>query len=329
MTRHLSLALFLALTACDGLADDSLAGVHLGQLRGRLTGAPPDDPALDLAMLWRPANHEDAACEAGHSMDFNSIVQPLEWSQTGDGGFLIDLIGSPPAGTLHALGWPNDYLPLDASAPEADGAVGVVTAYRDDNGNGQLDLCHEVDCPDTVLGMSNIEPVFSSMPDHEAHLGAFSDSPSSILFLTAPWRPYGVREIPAGYAVQRADADLAAGERFLDAFDPAVDIEVPLIGVDDLVYSICDGGCSRQLAHGDPTCPDLETAWCTFATEMAPADAVPAGTRCEGAAQNNIVWCTHVWVRISGGGCAPMFETWYGCPYEDPENPPADPWYCL
>jgi hypothetical protein len=115
--------------------------------------------------------------------------------------------------------------------------------------------------------------------------------------------------IPAGYAITRARADLADGERLVDALDPTMNIEIPLLDLPVLDRLACDRGCLGSFSHGSRACPDLETSWCKLAVEMPPPDAEHDRIH-SGDGDTN---CFHSFRRETRG-CDELVETWYSCP---------------
>lgn len=213
-------------------------------------------------------------------------------------------------------------------------AEGVLVAYDDRDGDGQLDLCSDATCTDRILGASNPAAPFLHREvvhqDPDGYLGwsllddAYPEVARSLLYVEEAWKPYGVREIPAGYAVWRMDADVAAGERFLDAFDPTIDIEVPVVDSPVLDQLACEGGCDVRFAYGSPDCPDLETTWCTLRPQLPPAGVVwVSGGGCADGQ------CIVGWQRLTIEGCTRRLETWYSCPTPPEEAPLIDGYWNL
>jgi hypothetical protein len=181
-----------------------------------------------------------------------------------------------------------------------------------------------VPLPDTLGGSELGLDEYDALPD------AYQDSQTSLLFTTEPWKPYGTREIPAGYLVQRDKADVASGQRFLDGFDPDMNIEIPLSGSRLLDRFSCDGGCVGGFAHGQAECPDLETGWCTVTPEIPPADAEFRGVQCRYLAPDSSdeEICNPVWSKVTWG-CDRFAELWLGCPVPGPDSDPDLTWSCL
>ncbi len=327
--------------ACDELADDSKPGRSFGRLQGRLIGEIPDGVNLELAIVWRgEATEDDPTCVP--IARNQPIVQAVSWSVIDETHFRIELDGPPPADAVHGgLGDGGDQ--AGGGTLPAERGDGVLVAYDDRDADGQLDLCRDATCTDRVLGASNpgapfIEPAGSPVANVPGGWGgieaAYPDSPMSLLYVEDAWKPYGVRELAAGYAVWRADADVGEGERFLDAFDPAIDFEVRLTDSPILDQLSCEGGCEVDFEYGSSDCPDLETTWCTFDRERAP----DGGALIEVRFTASMDACTPVWYRIAYAGCTRRIEQWNGCPDADACMPDtgvydSDPdswdWSCL
>jgi hypothetical protein len=345
-----ALALGLILTACDGLADDTNTGKRLARLSGTMTGTMPDEP-LRLAAVWKYAGGYSLG--AGSCAPWESdavteqIVQEVDGSLIEGNRFEVDL-DAPPADDAFYPGHDDDSW-NDPEHPEwsipFEYAIGVLIAYADRNGNGRLDRCDGPTCTDRVMGTSNGDGGFVpfgqsvdgaasielGVDDYLALPDAYEDSASALLFTTEPWQPYGAREIPAGYVVQRMRADVAAGERFFDGFDPAMDIEIPLSGSPILDGFACDGGCIGSFVHGEAECPDLETGWCSVAPEMPPPDAEYRGVQCRPVGGENGYYreaCNPVWSKVTWG-CDRFAELWLGCPVPGPDSEPDLTWACL
>lgn len=350
-THVLPLVAILTLTACDELADDSNNGKLLARLSGTVVGALPDEP-LRLATVWKLSGGYQYGVGSCSSWEAGSqtqqIIQEVDGLAIDDSHFQVELDSAPPEDAFYPSLADGDQID-DPEHPEwsipFDWAIGVLVAYADRNDNGRLDRCHDATCTDRVLGTSNADGNFLVLPlpqDGAAstELGideffalpeGYQDTQSALLFTTEPWRPYGVREIPAGYVVQREEADVASGQRFLDGFDPDMHIEIPLSGSPLLDELSCDGGCVGSFVHGEAECPDLETGWCAVTPEMPPADAEFRGVQCrevyrDGNPVDEI--CSPVWSTVTWG-CDRFAELWLGCPVEGPGSPPDMTWSCL
>jgi hypothetical protein len=348
--RRYALALGLILTACDGLADESSTGKRLARLSGTMTGTMPDEP-LRLAAVWKQAGGytlgagECAAWESDAVTE--QIVQEVDGSLIEGNRFEVDFEAAPPDDAFYPGHDDGDW--DDPEHPERsipfEYAIGVLIAYADRNGNGRLDRCDGPSCTDRVMGTSNGDGAFVpfgqsvdgaastelGVDDYLALPDAYQDTASSILFTTEPWRPYGAREIPAGYVVQRLTADVADGQRFFDGFDPSMDVEIPLVGSPILDGFACDGGCIGSFVHGEAECPDAETGWCSLAPEMPPADAELRGVQCRPVNDENQPYremCNPVWSRVTWG-CDRFAELWLGCEVAGPDSAPDLTWSCL
>jgi hypothetical protein len=309
-------------TACSGLADDSAHG-NFGTLRGQLTLSQPPDPP-QLAIVW----FSQAPTGGGGIAHLAEKVQEVTGTMTGD-RFEISLGTAPPSGAVNDLDWfQHDY-----SVPEH--AEGVLIAYADGNGNGKLDPCVGTTCVDHVLGTSSADDGYLGFLQASdlAVQSAYTDSPSALLYVPTPWQPYGVDQIPAGYAISRDKRDLADG-RIVDAFDPAMNIEVPMIGSPLLDQLTCTAGLYvNAFTYGDPDCPDQQTTGCTRKPQMPPADAAHSGVQCwyeggSGAGSGDQQICTDTWAA-SVYGCAFEQAQWWGCPAATADDAAAHPCSCL
>ena len=342
-----ALALALALTACDRLADDSDTGKVLAHLSGTVSGPMPDDP-VRLATLWTIASSSGDECAPWEFEAKNAaVIQDVDGYLIDGSEFEVELDAAPPVEAFFPGLNQDGY--QDSEHPERslpfDHATGVLVAYADRNDNGRLDPCDDSNCADRVLGTSNPDGYFltfltSGDPVANTDLGideyfalpeAFAGTPTSLLFTTEAWKPYGTREIPPGYVVVRDEADVASGERFLDGFDPDMRIEIPLVASPVLDQLSCDGGCVSSFVHGEAECPDQETGWCSVTPEMPPTGAEFRGVQCRTIYRDgnpvgescNPVWSTVTW------GCARSAELWLGCPVAGPDSPPDLEWSCL
>jgi hypothetical protein len=345
-----ALALVLFLTACDGLVDDTSTGKTLARLSGTMSGTRPDG-SVRVAAVWKPggAGYQlgggSCAPWEAYAVSEQAVVQEVDGSIIEDNRFQVWFNGPPPDDAFWDYYGGSDW--NDPEHPELsipfEYASGVLVAYADRNDNGRLDRCDGPSCTDQVLGTSHGDHVPFGLPrdpaaaielgldDYNALPGGYQDSPTSVLFTTEPWQPYGAREIPAGYVVQRARADVASGQRFFDGFDPAMGIEIPLSDSPILDGFACDGGCIGSFVHGEAECPDLETGWCSAAPEMPPADAQFRGVQCRpvnGEDESYREGCNPVWSRVTWG-CDRFAELWLGCPVPGPDAEPDLTWACL
>ncbi|MBX7115601.1 MAG: hypothetical protein K1X64_14825 [Myxococcaceae bacterium] len=138
-----ALVLFLALlTACgDKVTGGEYPGEPLFSIGGTMTlvGHPPPTAPIHLAIAWYPSSRDASAPKA-------IVTQDVQYQGTFPLNYTFDFFGAPPPEAI------NDY---EEAGQTYRVAWGILMAYDDQNGNGQLDPIAVGGSPvDHVLGTS-------------------------------------------------------------------------------------------------------------------------------------------------------------------------------
>lgn len=209
-------AVMTVLAACQGPATgpknqgQALFSVKGQMVLGGNTTAP--SAPIRLAVAWYP---DDASSSAPRAL----VTQDVQYQGTFPLNYTFSFFGVPPADAL------NDYT---ANGVTTRAAFGVLMAYEDVNGNGQLDgIASGGSAVDRVLG-SSLGDVYNGNPVADPVYVAYVDG-------TPPpeWTGYG-----PGYNLQKSGAVVPA----------TTAVPIPLDQTNELNFLVCDefiSGTSR------------------------------------------------------------------------------------
>ncbi len=206
MSLRCSSALWLALAACGpGAVGPSFRGAPLFTVAGQLetSGAAPTTP-IRLAVAWYPDEQTSTAPKA-------IVTQDIEYQGTFPLNYSFSFFTVPEAAALH------DYLDHDQTVRAA---FGVLLAYEDVNGNGQLDPI--------TKGGSRVDRVLGSSVG-DTYNGAPAKAPVWVAYVegTPPptWIGYG-----PGY-------NLSQGRQIVPE---QTSVPITLTGSNELNYFVCE-----------------------------------------------------------------------------------------
>lgn len=144
------LALLTLATACDSaVVDPSYQGEPLVTLEGQMSVfnlQQPVDKPVRLALAWYPALG-DAESEVPFSSPKGIVTEDVVYTSTFPINYSFHLYRPPPESALVALPQEDGY--------RGKGAVGILLAYEDGDGDGKLDIIPATGLPvDRVIGAS-------------------------------------------------------------------------------------------------------------------------------------------------------------------------------
>jgi hypothetical protein len=144
-TPSLLLALLLVTSACGEVVDPTYPGTPLLTLEGQMRVAPDAQPGpVRLALAWYPQVLWDET--AAPPVQPKAIVtEDFVYEDAFPANYRFHLYNLPPVEALAPLG----------GGVQGKGALGILLAYRDGNGNAQLDTIPATGSPvDRVVGAS-------------------------------------------------------------------------------------------------------------------------------------------------------------------------------